>query len=255
MNVEPLWSQPSVVPRRTLPLVLFALFVPLTARAQTLPYAEYEDDPAEIARPDPLATPGFVRDLETSTAIPPCGGRYRGRSILDGGQASRRRDPDLPCRDVWQRTVRFELGLLGGGVVGRGDGGWGGLSLSLGLRLHEYVSVYYLFTFLAGRWGADTTAEQWEVAGWSSFLFELSPAPRLGIAVGPSIDFGAGCTVGGGQTASTCFAEPNHGAHGRVTLELLERPHGGLALTLDGHLLRRDGERYGAWLLGLGWRF
>lgn len=116
------------------------------------------------------------------------------------------------------------------------------------------MSVYYLFTFLGGRWGRDTDDEQWEVAGWSSFLFELRPAPRWGVAVGPSIDVGAGCQGGTGQTERVCFAEPSYGAHLRSTIALLERPRGGLTLTLDAHLSLRE-ERSTAVLFGLGWRF
>lgn len=108
---------------RTSP-VLLLLSLTTVAEAQPAHYPEYADpEPTEIERPEPLPTPREVRQLELETAVPPCGGRYRGRSRLDGGLASRARDPDLPCRDVWQRTVRFEIGLLGGGIVGRGNGG------------------------------------------------------------------------------------------------------------------------------------
>ncbi|MCB9637177.1 MAG: hypothetical protein H6721_34130 [Sandaracinus sp.] len=198
--------------------------------------------------PQTIETPAYVRRLELETGIPRCGRRALGRSRLDGGLASRARDLSLPCRDVWRKTVRFELGALGGSSPA---GGVVGLSLSLGLRLHDRVGVHYLVlgTFHGHR-------NDWEGAIVGAFLFELAPFhPRFRVALGPSMDFVGGCGSTDGQSDPTCRISATYGVHSRLTAELVELPFGGLTMTADLHLGRRDGEWAKTWLFGMGLRF
>ena len=233
-------------------VVLLIFATSSAAQAQATVYDSYiAAEP--WTEPQEIPTPPEVHALELQTGIPPCGGEYTGRSRLDGALASCARDAELHCRSVWDSTVRFELGLLGGGNVDRSDGGVGGLSLSLGLRFEELFSVYYLLILSGGYWQPDTETS-FRVAAWSAFMFELSPLPWLGVALGPSIDYQGGCTLADVQSDSSCFLEPSYGVHGRLTLEVAELPFGGLTITGDAHLdLREEPET--TFLLGVGLRF
>ncbi len=239
---------------RSIALLLTTFTTTVSAQAALFPEYDLTATPGnddewvdrmEVHRPD------HVHALELTTARPPCGVVGLGRSRLDGGLASRPRDPDLPCRAVWEDTVRLELGIHGGGRVGESNGGVGGLSLALGVRFSELFSVYYLFMATGGVWNRDP-GRSWTVGLWSTAMFEFGIAPRLRVGAGPSIDMDAGCEVGGQET--TCFAEPSYGAHTRVTVEVAELPFGGLTITGDMHLGLRDGVEP-TLLLGVGLRF
>lgn len=225
---------------------------PAAAHAQAALYEAYQLEES-APRSRALTTPFWVRQLENETAIPRCGGNPLGRSALDGGLASRPRDPALPCRDVWQSTVRFELGGFGGGIAGQSGGGLGGVALSLGLRLHDLVSVYYLLTASGGAW-ANESEESRAFFTWNAFLFELSPAPRLGVAVGPSLDFVGVCGRGATDNVESCGSDLGYGVHTRVTIGLATLGSVGLTLTGDAHIGWRD-ERELALVGGLGLRF
>ncbi|MFK7986659.1 MAG: hypothetical protein AB8I08_11595 [Sandaracinaceae bacterium] len=194
--------------------------------------------------------PDWVSELERQST-PPCGTPSWGRSILDGSLAARPRPDGLPCRTVWDSTVRLELGIVGGGLTDRGDGGWGGLSLQVGLRFHEFLSVLYQGTVLAGGWDRDpgTTLE---AVAWNAVMLELTPVRSLGVAFGPSIDIGGHCDEGVSQE-DTCGYSFRYGAHSRVTYTLAELPAGGVALTADAHVGLLEEPR-ATLLMGLGLR-
>ncbi len=238
---------------RPAPLLWLGLttLLPASALAQTS-----FDTPLDPRTSRPVReTPDWVQTLEATEGTPPCGEDDDwGRSTLDGGLASRGRPDDLPCRTVWDRTIRFELGLVGGGLTERSDGAWGGLSVSLGLRLHEAFSAYYLSLLMFGAWDRDpgTTVE---VAAYNAFLFELSFVPRLSLALGPSIDLGAGCDIGVGQAEDSCSYAPYYGLHSRVTVEVAETDFGGLTLTGDVHATLSEPDPRATLLLGVGFRF
>ncbi|MGE0789575.1 MAG: hypothetical protein AB7S26_28140 [Sandaracinaceae bacterium] len=88
---------------------------------------------------------------------------------------------------------RFGIGLDQASLVGRGDGFGGGLRLTLGARLHEYVALVWQGQVLgAGFFGADNETAMF--AGWSSVLAEAD----LGIfqlGAGPSFDVTLSCPL------------------------------------------------------------
>ena len=240
--------------RSLLWVTAFGLVTPTFAAAQAALYDEYTPEPAANTHDTALVEPGWVRELHERTAIPPCAGRQLGRSFLDGGLGTRLRPEGLPCRNIWDATFRLELGGFGGTIPGTGDGGMGGLSLSFGLRLHARVSVYYALMASAGRWDDDAGGTTRGFFSWNAFMFELSPAPRLGVAVGPSLDLVAGCAPSDEENVATCGYDLGYGVHTRVTLEVAEIPSGGLTLTGDAHVGWRD-EREVSLVAGLGLRF
>ncbi|MGE0789576.1 MAG: hypothetical protein AB7S26_28145 [Sandaracinaceae bacterium] len=199
-------------------------------------------------------TPDETLELESSGAIPPCSaGPSWGRSILDGGLASRRRPADLPCRTVWESPIRFELGLVGGGVLERGDGAIGGFSVQLGLRFHQLFSVYWQTWLLGGYWSNDVgvLGEAYAIDG---VMFETSPFERFAIALGPTFDLSAGCGALEAQTDTACRYEWSYGLSSRATVSLFDVDDVGVSLTADLHVgLLKDGARSTA-LLGLGLR-
>ncbi len=197
--------------------------------------------------------PVWVEALERGASMPACDDReHWGRSSLDGGLASRRRPDSLPCRSVFGSTVRFELGVIGGGLLERSDGGIGGLSVQVGLRYHDDFSVFYQLQLLGGGWsrGGGTTID---VAGWNAVLFELTPHPVLGIAAGPSIDFTAGCDLDVDQQSSCAYAW-SYGVATRVTFALGQVDSTGIVATGDFHVSLIEPSPRAVALLGIGFR-
>jgi len=238
--------------RHVLQLLLPALsLLPAVVSAQTELYPEYDRDDPRSRRY--LPSPEHVDALEAAHGVPPCGGAYWGRSRLDGGLASRPRSVDLPCRNIWSSVVRFELGLVGGGLVDADQGGWGGLSLQLGLRFHEFFSVFFQSLALFGGWDLSPGTSL-AGASWNAFLFELSPTGLLGFALGPSMDLEGGCEVDAAQSPTTCGYRIGYGGHARITLRLAELPFGGLTLTGDLHAGFGEDAPSPTMLLGLGLR-
>lgn len=219
-----------------------------SAWAQPGPGLDSALDPATL-RPV-RDTPDWVVALERRSP-PPCDSPSWARSVLDGSLAARPRPADLPCRTVWDNPVRLELGIVGGGLVDRGDGGWGGLSLQIGLRFHPLLSVLYQGTALAGGWDRSpgTTVE---AVAWNAVMVELTPVRSLGVAFGPSIDVGGHCDDGVSQD-DTCAYSFRYGAHTRLTYALAELPAGGVSLTADAHVGLLEEPRT-TLLLGLGLR-
>ncbi len=204
------------------------------------------------SRPE-LATPAWVEALESSAGVPPCGEEsWWGRSTLDGGLASRRRPASLPCRSIFESTVRFELGLSGGGMIDRGDGGIGALSVQLGVRYHELVSVYYQGHLLGGGWsrGGGHTID---VASWHGAMLELSPHRIFAVAAGPTIDITAGCDLDVEQQ-SGCWYAWSYGVSTRVTLSLAQVDSTGIVATGDFHVSLIEPDLRALALFGLGFR-
>ncbi|MEC7520668.1 MAG: hypothetical protein VYE22_12420 [Myxococcota bacterium] len=234
------------------PLVpMLLLLAPLPAAAQPSLFPEYDRDDPRSRRHLPRSPE--VEALESEHGVPPCGAESWGRSRLDGALASRPRDADLPCREVWDADVRFEVGLVGGGRLEAPDGGWGGLSIQLGLRFHDVFSVMFQSLALFGRWDLGQ-GERLRGASWNAFLFELSPVDRLAVGLGPSMDLEAGCDLDAFGAPSACGYTLGYGAHARVTLQLATLPFGGLTLTGDLHAAFGEGAPQPTMLLGLGLR-
>lgn len=200
-----------------------------------------------------LPTPAWVEALESEAGVPPCGDRaWWGRSTLDGGLASRRRPEGLPCRSIWDSTVRFELGLSGGGLLERGDGAIGAFTLQLGVRYHEYVSVFYQGTILGGGW-ARGGGHTIDVASWHGAMLEISPHEVFAVAAGPTIDITAGCDLNVDQ-ASGCWYAWSYGVSTRVTLSLAQVGSTGIVATGDFHVSLVEPEPRATVLGGLGFR-
>lgn len=231
--------------RHAVRLLLTCSLLPSTALAQPLDET--------TSRPE-HETPEHVLALERADP-PPCSDQPQwARSTLDGGLASRRRPDDLPCRSIWDSPVRFELGLVGGGLTERGDGGYGGLSLSLGWRYHEMFRVYALSIVMFGGWDRNPGTSL-ELTSLNAFVFEVSPVHPLAVGFGPSFDLSGGCDIGVGQTSgTTCAYAPYYGMHSRVTLEVAEIPSGGLTVTGDVHVTLSEPEPRAMLLLGAGVR-
>jgi len=234
--------------RTSLSAVLVALVSPAAAAsAQEPPLDETTGRPE---RP----TPAWVAELEGRAGVPRCDERsHWGRSTLDGSLAARRRPDDLPCRDVFHSPIRLELGFVGGGMTDRGDGGLGGLSLQLGLRYHEYFSVYYQLHLVGGGWarGGGTTVD---LAAWNAVLLELTPHPVLGVAFGPSFDITGMCDVEVDQQ-SGCAHAWSYGVATRVTVALGQVDSTGIVATGDFHVSLIEPDLRALALLGLGLRF
>lgn len=149
--------------------------------------------------------------------------------------------------------MRFELGIVGGGLFDRGDGGLGGLTASLGLRYGEYFSVFYQLHLLGGLWerGAGLTVDG---AMWNAVLLEVSLDRHLAVAVGPSIDMTAECDFGVGQESMSCFYAWSYGVSTRVTVPLVQVDSTGIDLTADFHISALEPDVRAMGLLGVGFR-
>ncbi|MCB9592281.1 MAG: hypothetical protein H6719_06085 [Sandaracinaceae bacterium] len=231
-------------------LVLLALG-PGTASAQLM-LSDSQPLDVSTSRPE-LATPGWVEELETTTAIPPCGDRASwGRSTLDGGLASRRRPESLPCRSIFDNPIRFELGVVVGGLTDRGEGALGGFSAQLGLRYHELFSVYWQLQVLGGGWsrGGGTTVD---ATVWNSVMLEFSPHRNFAVALGPAFDITAGCDMNVDQQSS-CWYAWSYGVATRITVPLAQVDSTGFVATGDFHVSLIEPEPRATAVLGLGFR-
>ena len=234
--------------------LLIVLATPLAAHAQAAPPAAYTlDDTTQ--RPE-LETPMWVQELERTHGVPPCGEeRYWGRSTLDGGLASRLRPDDLPCRSVWDETVRLELGLHAGGMLERSEGAMGGFSLQVGLRFHELFSVYYQGHLLGGGWDRDG-GQTAEATNWNAFMLEVRPHRVFGVALGPSFDITGSCDFGVGQEPDECTYAWSYGVGSRLTFALTDDQSAGpgVVATGDFHVSLIEPDAHAVGLVGIGLR-
>lgn len=200
-------------------------------------------------------TPRWVAELEGRAGVPPCDDhRHWGRSRLDGGLASRRRPDDLPCRTVWENTVRFELGLVAGPLLERADGAFGGLYGQLGVRYHELLSVYWQLHLLGGGWDRGNGGASADVAAWNGVMLELSPHRAFAVSAGPSFDISAGCDVGVEQEDDGCWAAWSYGVASRLTVSLGQVDGTGISLVGDFHVSLIEPDPRAVALLGVGFR-
>lgn len=233
-------------------LVAWVWVLPRVAMSQVA--LDSQDDlDALTSRPQP-STPTWVEELEGRAGVPRCDDAgWWGRSTLDGGLASRTRPEGLPCRSIWESTVRLEIGIVAGGLFDRGDGGLGGLSLSLGLRYHEYLSVYYQLHLLGGAWerGGGVTVD---AAAWNAVLLEFSPHRHFAVAAGPAFDVTAGCDFDVGQEPTSCTYAWSYGVAARLTVPLAQVDSTGIVATGDFHVSLIEPEPRTVALLGVGFR-
>lgn len=148
----------------------------------------------------------------------------------------------------YENALRFGLGLDYAGLAGRGDGGAGGLRLSLGARVHEHVAIYWQGQALGGAF-VETDRVLGVFRGWNAAMVEASYG-IFQVAAGPSFDAGVTCSVSTGQGGGldSCDAVVAPGLATRAGLRF-----GILALSGDIHVTFDDHMGPDVWVLaGLG---
>ncbi len=137
----------------------------------------------------------------------------------------------------YEDALRFGLGLDYGGLAGRGDGGAGGLRLSLGARVHEHVAIYWQGQALGGAF-VETDRVLGVFRGWNAAMVEASYG-IFQVAAGPSFDVGVTCSVATGQDGGLerCDAVVAPGLATRAGFRFgILALSGDLHVTFDEHL-------------------
>lgn len=137
----------------------------------------------------------------------------------------------------YESSLRFGLGLDYGGLVGRGDGGAGGLRLQLGARVHEHVAIYWQGQALGGAF-VEPERVLGVFRGWNAAMVEASYG-IFQIAAGPSFDANVTCDVatgqGGGLAGCDALVAPGLATRAGLRFGILALS-GDLHVTFDEHL-------------------
>ncbi len=137
----------------------------------------------------------------------------------------------------YESSLRFGLGLDYGGLVGRGDGGAGGLRLQLGARVHEHVAIYWQGQALGGAF-VEPDRVLGVFRGWNAAMVEASYG-IFQIAAGPSFDASVTCGVatgqGGGLAGCDALVAPGLATRAGLRFGILALS-GDLHVTFDEHL-------------------
>ena len=155
----------------------------------------------------------------------------------------------LASAQAYESSFRFGLGLDYAGLAGRGDGGAGGLRLTLGARLHDHFGVYYQGQALAGAFvsGDEVLAT---FMGWNAVLAEAN-LEIFSLGVGPSLDATARCTFATAQGASGSGACLDYVAPGLAARAGLR--FGALSFSGDLHVTFDEDRGPDVWVLfGVG---